>query len=81
MKNKNGPQGKVFVFKDKSEWSAETAVQVQLSSEYRSHMVVVLGKALDRPPGWVRIVTVRVYPAHTSYGSFLNASGYVDLTH
>ena len=81
MKNKNAPRGKVFVFKNESEWSAETARQVQLSSRYRSHKVVVLCKALDRPPGWVRIVTVCVYSAHMSHGSFLNVSGYIDLTH
>jgi hypothetical protein len=65
MRNKNAPQGKVFDFKPKSEWSDEIAQQVHLSSPYRSHMVVVLGKALQRPPGWVMIVTVCVFSAYT----------------
>jgi hypothetical protein len=51
-------RGKVFNFKPEAEWGHEVAQQVQLSSQYRSHMVIVLGKALTRPPGWVRIVTV-----------------------
>jgi len=58
MRDKNAPRGKVFDFRNKSEWSEKIAQQVHLSSQYRSHMVVVLGKALERPPGWVRIVTV-----------------------
>lgn len=36
--------------------------KVHLSSQYLSHMVV-LGKALTRPLGWVRMVTVCVYSA------------------
>jgi hypothetical protein len=66
MKDKNAPRGKVFDFKPKLEWSYEIAQQAHLPSRYRSHMVVVLGKALQRPPGWVRIATVCVYSAHTS---------------
>jgi hypothetical protein len=45
MRNKNAPQGKVFDFKPKAEWGDEIAQHVHLSSQYRSHMVVVLGKA------------------------------------
>jgi hypothetical protein len=66
MRDKNAPRGKVFRFKRESEWGNEIAQQVHLSPLYRSHMVVVLGKALERPPGWVRIVTVCVYSTHTS---------------
>ncbi|EHK50805.1 hypothetical protein TRIATDRAFT_296879 [Trichoderma atroviride IMI 206040] len=58
MRDKRAPRGKVFNFKPQLEWSDGTAQQVHLSSLYRSHMVVVLGKALQRPPGWVRIATV-----------------------
>lgn len=61
MRDKNAARGKVFDFKDNSERSSEVAQQVHLSSQYRLHKVVVLGKALERPPGWVRIVTVRVF--------------------
>jgi hypothetical protein len=80
MKNKNAPRGKVFDFKPKPEWRDEIARQVHLSSQYRSHMVVALGKALERPPGWVRIVTVRISPAHIST-TFLIRLGYVDLAY
>ena len=66
MRNKNALRGKIFDFKPKAEWNDEVAQQVHLTSQYRSHMVVVLGKALQRPPGWVRIVTVCVYSAHMS---------------
>jgi hypothetical protein len=66
MRNKNAPRGKVFDFKPKLEWGDEIAHQVQLSSRYRSHMVIVLGKALQRPPGWVRIVTVFVFSTYKS---------------
>lgn len=65
MKNKKAPRGKVFNFKDKLEWSDEIAQQVQLSSRYKLDVVVVLGKALNRPSGWVNIVTVCLYSSHT----------------
>ncbi|KAF2675036.1 hypothetical protein BT63DRAFT_450022 [Microthyrium microscopicum] len=58
MRNKGAAQGKVYKFKSKSEWSDKNAQLIQLSTRYRSHMVVVLGKAFGRPPGWVRIVNV-----------------------
>lgn len=66
MRNQNAPRGEVFDFKPKSEWGDEIARQVHLSSLYRTHMVVILGKAINKPPGWVRIVTVRVFPTHIS---------------
>lgn len=79
MRNKNAPRGTVFDFKPKPEWSDEIAQQVHLSSQYRSHMVVVLGKALKRPPGWVRIATAMSIRPYIR--TFLIWSGYVDLTY
>jgi hypothetical protein len=64
MRDKNAPRGKIFNFKPKAEWRDEIAQHVHLSSQYRSHMVVVLGRAVEKPPGWVRIVTVCVFPGH-----------------
>ncbi len=58
MRDKKSPRGNLFNFTPRTEWRNEIAQQVHLSGLYRSHMVLVLGKALDRPPGWVRIVTV-----------------------
>jgi hypothetical protein len=80
MRNKNAARGKVFGFKPMAEWSGETAQQVHLSSQYQSHMVVVLGKASTRPPGWVRIVTVCVHSA-LYIRTFLIWLGYVDITY
>lgn len=66
MRDKKSPRGKVFSFTEKTSWDDRIAQQVRLSSNYRSHMVVVLGKAMARPPGWVRIVTVRFRPPSCS---------------
>lgn len=62
MKNKQSPRGRVFSFAGKESWHESVARQLQLSSTYLSHYVVVLGKAEGRPSGWVRVVTVRLKP-------------------
>lgn len=80
MRDKRSPRGKLFSFKPIGEWGDELTQQVQLSSQYRCHMVLVLGKALTRPPGWVRIVNVCMRYSHIFRVFSDQRLGYFDAT-
>ena len=58
MRDRNSPRGKIFKFKPRAVWNSSTAEQIRLSSKYRSHMVVVLGRVTQKQPEWVEVATV-----------------------
>lgn len=63
MREKSESRGKVFNFKPEEEWSHGNAQPGNFAEVHQSHMVVIPGNLLRRPPGWVKIATVSIHPA------------------